>query len=48
MRGPRSQKDTYTKESKSSKSEPQKIRNELTEEQKREIKKHFQLLKIQV
>ena len=43
MRGNRSQKDTYTKESKSSKSEqqPQKIRNELTEEQKREIKEAF-------
>ena len=41
MRGPRSQKDTYSKESKSSKSEPQKIRNELTEEQKREIKEAF-------
>ena len=43
MRGPRSQKDTYTKESKSSKSgeQPQKIRNELTDEQKREIKEAF-------
>ena len=42
MRGPRSQKDTYTKESKSSKSDqPQKIRNELTDEQKREIKEAF-------
>ena len=41
MRGPRSQKDTYTKESKSSKGEQQKIRNELTEEQKREIKEAF-------
>ena len=41
MRGTRSQKDTYSKESKSSKSEPQKIRNELTEEQKREIKDAF-------
>ena len=43
MRGNRSQKDTYTKESKTSKSEqqPQKIRNELTEEQKREIKEAF-------
>ena len=42
MRGPRSQKDTYTKDSKSSKSgEPQKIRNELTDEQKREIKEAF-------
>ena len=41
MRGPRSQKDTFSKESKSSKSEPQKIRNELTEEQKREIKEAF-------
>ena len=41
MRGPRSQKDTYTKESKSSKGEPQKIRNELTDEQKREIKEAF-------
>ena len=41
MRGPRSQKDTYTKESKSSKVEPQKIRNELTDEQKREIKEAF-------
>ena len=42
MRGPRSNKDTYSKESKSSKSEPQQtIRNELTEEQKREIKEAF-------
>ena len=41
MRGPRSQKDTYTKESKSSKSDQQKIRNELTDEQKREIKEAF-------
>ena len=42
MRGPRSQKDTYTKESKNSKSEStQKIRNELTDEQKREIKEAF-------
>ncbi len=42
MRGPRSQKDTYTKDSKSSKSgEQQKIRNELTDEQKREIKEAF-------
>ena len=42
MRGPRSQKDTYTKESKSSKGEQQqKIRNELTEEQKREIREAF-------
>ena len=30
MRGNRSNKDTYTKESKGSKNEPQKIRNELT------------------
>ena len=45
MRGNRSQKDTYTKESKSTKSEqqPQKIRNELTEEQKREIKEAFSI-----
>ena len=41
MRGARNNKDTYTKESKSSKGEPQKIRNELTEEQKREIKEAF-------
>ena len=42
MRGPRSQKDTYTKESKSSKGEQQqKIRNELTVEQKREIREAF-------
>ena len=41
MRGNRSNKDTYTKDSKSSKGEPQKIRNELTEEQKREIKEAF-------
>ena len=41
MRGNRSNKDTYTKESKGSKNEPQKIRNELTEEQKREIKEAF-------
>ena len=41
MRGQRSNKDTYTKDSKSSKGEPQKIRNELTEEQKREIKEAF-------
>ena len=37
----RGTKDSNTKESKSSKSEPQKIRNELTEEQKREIKEAF-------
>ena len=41
MRGNRSNKDTYTKDSKGSKGEPQKIRNELTEEQKREIKEAF-------
>ena len=41
MRGARSNKDTYTKESKPSKEEPQKIRNELTDEQKREIKEAF-------
>ena len=41
MRGNRSNKDTYTKESKGSKNEPHKIRNELTEEQKREIKEAF-------
>ena len=41
MRGARNNKDTYTKETKSSKGEPQKIRNELTEEQKREIKEAF-------
>ncbi len=41
MRGPRSNKDTYTKQSQNSKGEPQKIRNELTEEQKREIKEAF-------
>ena len=41
MRGNRSNKDKYTKDSKSSKGEPQKIRNELTEEQKREIKEAF-------
>ena len=41
MRGNRSNKDTYTKDSKGSKAEPQKIRNELTEEQKREIKEAF-------
>ena len=41
MREQRSNKDTYTKDSKSSKGEPQKIRNELTEEQKREIKEAF-------
>ena len=42
MRGPGSQKhSSYTKETKNSKSEPQKIRNELTEEQKREIKEAF-------
>ena len=41
MRGNRSNKDTYTKESKGSKNEPQKIRNELTEEQKREIREAF-------
>ena len=40
MRG-RNNKDTYTKESKCSKSESQKIRNELTEEQKREIKEAY-------
>ena len=41
MRGARSNKDTYTKESRSTKEEPQKIRNELTDEQKREIKDAF-------
>ena len=42
MRGPRSQKDSYTNQSKSSKSgDQQKIRNELTDEQKREIKEAF-------
>ena len=41
MRGQRGQKDTNTKESKSSKGEQQKIRNELTDEQKREIKEAF-------
>ena len=41
MRGARSNKDTFTKESKPSKEEPQKIRNELTDEQKREIKEAF-------
>ena len=41
MRGQRGQKDANTKESKSSKGEQQKIRNELTDEQKREIKEAF-------